>query len=198
MNIVLMGPPYVGKTTGARFIEKRYGLKHIYPGDLIRQEIESQTELGKSIAQDMADGKLASNEIVMNLVKKAISDPGPNHKGFVFDGVPRFGEQANSLQTVCPIDFIIYLEAPQEVLLQRAKKRGEKEGRPEDLSEKSQRVRFDLFKKHEREIKEYYQSQNTTSFTCKQIDDIVDKNTVLSSAEALCAHIGIIVSRQMK
>ena len=75
MNIVIFGPPGAGKGTQSKFIVKKFNLYQLSTGDLLRNEIKNETELGKKISQIMNRGELVSDDIVSNLIEKFISMP---------------------------------------------------------------------------------------------------------------------------
>ena len=72
MNLIIFGPPGAGKGTQANFIVKKFNLFQLSTGDLLRNEINNKTELGKKIDKIISDGGFATDEIVNTLLKKAI------------------------------------------------------------------------------------------------------------------------------
>ena len=74
MNIILFGPPGAGKGTQAKNLEKKLNNFQISTGDMLRDEIKNETEIGKKIINYMNDGKFVDDEIVNKLMKKAIFD----------------------------------------------------------------------------------------------------------------------------
>ena len=93
-NIVIFGAPGAGKGTQSDFIVEHYGLTHVSTGDLLRKEIADQTELGKRIKNIMDNGQLVSDDIVIEMIDKAIA---ADTKGMLFDGFPRTVAQAETL-----------------------------------------------------------------------------------------------------
>ena len=75
MNIILFGPPGAGKGTQAKYIVKKLSGFQISTGDILREEIQQNTEIGKSITNDMNDGKFVSDNIVNKLIKNIVFDP---------------------------------------------------------------------------------------------------------------------------
>ena len=75
MNIILFGPPGAGKGTQAKYLVKKLGGFQISTGDILRNEIHRDTEIGKKIIDNMNDGKFVNDEIVNKLIKNIISDP---------------------------------------------------------------------------------------------------------------------------
>ena len=75
MNLILFGPPGAGKGTQAKYLVNKFDGFQISTGDMLRDEIKKDSEIGKQIIQDMNDGKFVNDEIVNNLIKNAIFDP---------------------------------------------------------------------------------------------------------------------------
>ena len=85
MNLILFGPPGAGKGTQAKYLVNKLNGFQISTGDMLRDEIQKDTEIGKKIINDMNDGKFVNDEIVNKLIKKVIFDPQKKNK-LVFDG----------------------------------------------------------------------------------------------------------------
>ena len=96
MNIILFGPPGAGKGTQAYKIVKKFNLYTVSTGDLLREEIKNNTELGINIKSLMEKGSLVSDEIIANLISKVLSNK-KYYNRLIFDGYPRTIEQAKSL-----------------------------------------------------------------------------------------------------
>ena len=96
MNIILFGPPGAGKGTQAKYIVKKLNSFQISTGDILREEIQQNTEIGKLITNDMNDGKFVSDNIVNKLIKNIVFDPKKKGK-LIFDGYPRSLSQARNL-----------------------------------------------------------------------------------------------------
>ena len=75
MNVILFGPPGAGKGTQAKYLVKKLNGFQISTGDMLRDEIKKDTEIGKKIIQDMNDGKFVNDQIVNDLIKNYIFDP---------------------------------------------------------------------------------------------------------------------------
>lgn len=97
-NIIFVAPPAAGKGTQSDLLVKKYGYSHISTGDLLRNEINNKTELGKYLEDILASGALVSDEIVNELLKNKLSDVGIN--GFILDGYPRNITQALELDNM--------------------------------------------------------------------------------------------------
>ena len=96
MNLILFGPPGAGKGTQAKYLVKKLNGFQISTGDMLRDEIKKDTEIGKKIIQDMNDGKFVNDQIVNDLIKNYIFDPQKKNK-LIFDGYPRNLAQAKYL-----------------------------------------------------------------------------------------------------
>ena len=84
MNLILFGPPGAGKGTQAKYLMKKLNSFQVSTGDMLRDEIKKDTEIGKKIIQDMSDGKFVNDEIVNDLIKNVIYDPKKKGK-LIFD-----------------------------------------------------------------------------------------------------------------
>ena len=96
MNIILFGPPGAGKGTQAKYLVKKINSFQVSTGDLLRDEIKKDTEIGRKIINDMNDGKFVNDEIVNQLIEKVVFDPQKKNK-LIFDGYPRSISQAQNL-----------------------------------------------------------------------------------------------------
>ncbi|MDD3687483.1 MAG: adenylate kinase [Bacteroidales bacterium] len=136
LNIALFGPPGAGKGTQSETLIKEYNLFYISTGDLLRKEIKEQTKLGKEAQSIIASGGLVSDEIIVQIIEKTITD-NPNANGFLFDGFPRTYIQAYILEGLMiklntSLNCLISLEVPEEESVRRLLKRGETSGRSDD------------------------------------------------------------------
>src|SRR5512143_1489125 len=97
--IVLLGPPGAGKGTQAQIIAKEFGLMHISSGDLFRENLKNQTELGKLAQGYMNRGELVPDDVTIAMIRERISRPDCA-EGVLFDGFPRTPAQADALSTM--------------------------------------------------------------------------------------------------
>ncbi|WP_026369827.1 adenylate kinase [Kallotenue papyrolyticum] len=123
MNVVLVGPPGAGKGTQAAALEEKTKLKHIASGELFRQHMRDETELGKLARTYVDRGELVPDDIVITMILERIFQPDCEH-GVILDGFPRTKEQAAALERALEehqqkIDAVIFLNAPRDVLLKR-------------------------------------------------------------------------------
>jgi len=122
MRLILMGAPGSGKGTQAEKLMDEFGCQQISTGVLLRQAIESGSELGRKVQKIMSEGLLVSDEIVLDLIKSELSEIGES--GFLLDGYPRNINQAKSLNDLLenidkPLDYSILIDVPSEILIKR-------------------------------------------------------------------------------
>jgi len=123
MRLILLGPPGVGKGTQAKDLSQELGISHICSGDLLRQAVSEGSELGKKAKNFMDKGELVPDDLVIQLIKQRLNQADTKN-GFILDGYPRNVYQAIELDKMLlnnqqQIDAVIYLEASQEVIIQR-------------------------------------------------------------------------------
>ena len=189
MNLILLGPPGAGKGTQAKSICDKFNLCHLSTGDILRNEVANQTELGKQAKNIMDKGELVSNEVILQIIKNFIDNNLSKFTGFLFDGFPRSAEQADMLNKVLndikvSIDKVILLDVDQSILLNRIMKRKEEEGRVDD-SEKVLKSRLDVYFTQTQPLIDYYLNLNLLKKVdgTKEINQVnQDINTILEAA----------------
>ncbi len=159
MNIILFGPPGAGKGTQAKYLVKKLNNFQISTGDILRNEINNNTEIGKKIIDDMNDGKFVNDEIVNKLIKENVFDPIKKNK-LIFDGYPRSLSQAKNLDLLLEsseqkIDFIFFLNIRKEIVIQRIEKRKSLENRSDDDTNTILK-RYDTYMKTTKPVLEFY------------------------------------------
>ena len=122
-NIILMGPPAAGKGTLAKQLVEKYGFVHISTGDMFREAIKAQSELGILADSYISKGHLVPDEVTIALVKERLSKNDIN-KGFLLDGFPRTLPQAEALEEIAketshPIETVINLVCDESALIAR-------------------------------------------------------------------------------
>ena len=163
MNIILFGPPGAGKGTQAKYLVKKLNGFQISTGDILRNEINNNTIIGKKIINDMNDGKFISDEIVNNLIKENLLDPKKKNK-LIFDGYPRSLSQAKNLDTLLndsgqEIDFIFFLNVEKEIIIERLKKRKSLENRSDDELDTIIK-RYETYMKTTKPVLEFYSKKS--------------------------------------
>ncbi len=139
MNIILFGPPGAGKGTQSKYLVKKLNAFQISTGDLLREEMNKNSDIGKAITDDMKNGKFISDDIVNKLIENLISDIKKKNK-LIFDGYPRSLSQAKNLEKLLKnsnqsIDLILFLNVDKETILKRVEKRKILENRSDDSSD---------------------------------------------------------------
>ena len=159
MNIILFGPPGAGKGTQAKYLIKKLNGFQISTGDILRKEIQKNSEIGKLITNDMNEGKFVSDEIVNKLIKDIIFDPTKRNK-LIFDGYPRSISQAKNLDLLLDnsnqkIDHIFFLNVNKETIIKRIEKRKIIEKRSDDESNTILK-RYETYMETTRPVLDFY------------------------------------------
>ena len=152
-NILFLGAPGAGKGTQASILSKSNSYLHLSTGELLRKEIEMNTDLGIQVKDIINRGELVSDELVLEIVCKNLEK---NHRGWILDGFPRNLPQANSLNEVLkkikqPLEIVFYLDIPEQVLINRLLLRGRK-----DDNEETIRTRLNIYKKTTEPLIQYF------------------------------------------
>ena len=121
--IVLLGPPGVGKGTQAKVLAEKTGLAHISSGDLFRENLKNQTELGKLAQTYMTKGELVPDDVTVAMVKERLSRPD-SKSGAILDGFPRTPAQAEALEAMLGefggrVDSVPLITASEDILVDR-------------------------------------------------------------------------------
>ena len=124
MKLVILGPPGAGKGTQAEYIVKRYNIPHISTGDIFRENIKNNTELGKKAKSYMDKGLLVPDDLVIALVEDRLNRDDAK-EGFLLDGFPRTVAQAVSLDSILDknddkLTKVINISVDPEILIERA------------------------------------------------------------------------------
>ena len=119
INLILLGAPGAGKGTQAEIISEKYGIPAISTGAIIREEIASGSELGKTVKACTESGALVPDEVVINIIKGRLAKPDCE-KGFILDGFPRTVPQAEALRDLgVEITDVISIEVADEDIMDR-------------------------------------------------------------------------------
>jgi len=122
--IVLLGPPGVGKGTQARILSEETSLVHVSSGDLFRENLKNQTDLGKLAKSFMDKGELVPDDVTISMIKDRISRPDCK-AGAILDGFPRTPAQADALEVMLKdfngeVNAVPYITAAERILVERA------------------------------------------------------------------------------
>ena len=136
MNIILFGPPGAGKGTQSKYLVQKLNNFQVSTGDILRDEIKKNSNIGQQITNNMNEGKFVNDEIVNSLIKKLVDDPQKKDK-LIFDGYPRSLSQAKYLDLLLDksnqkIDHIFFLNVNKETIIKRIEKRKVLENRSDD------------------------------------------------------------------
>jgi len=121
--IVMLGPPGAGKGTQAKILAEKLGLVHVSTGDLFRENLSQETELGKLASSFMVRGELVPDDVTIAMVKERLSRPDCA-RGAVMDGFPRTPAQAGAFETLLAeidgkVDHVPFISVPNDVLVER-------------------------------------------------------------------------------
>ena len=122
MNIILLGPPGVGKGTAANKLSKKLGIPHIATGDMLRENAAKKTKLGMKAKSYMDSGALFSDDLVIEMIKERLQRKDCKN-GFILDGFPRTIYQADEIEKVVNIDRVVNIQASDEIIVERIGRR---------------------------------------------------------------------------
>tara|TARA_A100001011_G_C14191653_1_gene791612 strand:+ start:480 stop:1043 length:564 start_codon:yes stop_codon:yes gene_type:complete len=183
VNLILFGPPGAGKGTQAKYLVNKLNGFQISTGDMLRDEIQKDTDIGKKIINDMNDGKFVNDEIVNKLIKNVIFDPNKKNK-LIFDGYPRSLSQAKNLEILLndskqKIDFIFFLNVNKDTIVDRIQKRKVLENRTDD-DLNTILNRYDTYMKTTKPVLNFY--SNKSNF--HEIDGTLEINEITNKIDA--------------
>ena len=122
VRLVMLGRQGAGKGTQCTRLSRHYVVPHISTGEMLRAAVKEGTELGRKAADIMNDGGLVPDDIIIGIVDERLDSNDTTRRGYVLDGFPRTVRQAEALAEITaarPLDVVIDLDVPQEVVLQR-------------------------------------------------------------------------------
>lgn len=160
--IVLVGAPGAGKGTQAKMLETALGLPQVATGDLFRENLRNNTELGQLAKTYMDKGELVPDEVTIAMARERLSRPDCAH-GAILDGFPRTLSQAAALDELLTelgghISVVPYIDVPQDVLVDRLVKRAQIEGRADD-NEETIRKRMEVYREQTEPLLDYYRAK---------------------------------------
>ena len=156
-RLIFLGPPGAGKGTQAQLLSELYSIPHISTGDILRSAVNAQSSLGQKAKGYMDRGELVPDNLILDLIKERLAQ-ADTKEGWILDGFPRNVSQAGFLDKLLGelnsnIDLVLYLEVPDEVLIQRLLARGRK-----DDNESTIRRRLEVYHQDTVPLIEYYQN----------------------------------------
>ena len=156
MRIVFLGPPGAGKGTQAAMLTDERGYVHLSTGDLIRDEMDRGTELGRFAKTFYDKGDLVPDETVIDMIKARLAKA----ENVILDGFPRTVTQAASLddqlyRTGVALDTVVFFSVDVEELIERLEKRRDIEGRADDEPD-AIRHRMDVYDRETAPVVDYY------------------------------------------
>ena len=159
MNIILFGPPGAGKGTQSSYLVNKLKNFQVSTGDILREEIKKNSDIGQQIKNNMNEGKFVNDEIVNGLIENLIDDTQKKNK-LIFDGYPRSLSQAKYLDLLLDksnqkIDHIFFLKVSKEIIIERIEKRKILENRSDDNSDTILK-RYDTYMETTRPVLDYY------------------------------------------
>jgi adenylate kinase len=148
MRIVMLGGPGSGKSTYTEYLIKHFNITHIYPGGMLRKEVEKGSEIGK-IAKSIIDrGEFVPNQIVLELIKKKVEQ---SPQGYVLDGWPRYMQQVEDMEkNEIGYDYAVFLDVSRDEVMRRLLARGRADDTEEIIGN-----RIELYKKETGPVIEY-------------------------------------------
>lgn len=162
INVILFGPPGSGKGTQGKNLAARYNLILVSTGEILRQEMASETPLGNEAKKFIEKGSLVPDEVIIDMMEKLIKEH-LNDQGLLFDGFPRTVAQAEALDKKLQkngqsVTALLELAVPDEELVGRLLKRKEIEGRSDDNLETISN-RLKVYHSQTEPIVDHYQQQ---------------------------------------
>ena len=163
MNIVLFGGPGSGKGTQSEKLIKKYGLHHISTGEVLRDHIKKETELGKIAKSYIDEGQLIPDDLMIQILDTVMED-AKDKPGVIFDGFPRTIPQAEALNELLKkrgkeLHAVVGLEVPDDELVKRMINRGKMTGRADD-NEETIKKRLNVYHNQTSPLKDHYKKQS--------------------------------------
>jgi len=122
LKAIIFGAPGAGKGTYASRLQQKLGVETISTGDIFRELIKEDSELGRKVKGYVEKGLLVPDEVVVEVLKQRLSKI-PKGKGFILDGYPRTLEQAKALEAITKIDVVMLLDVPDWIIIERLSSR---------------------------------------------------------------------------
>ncbi len=163
MRIVILGAPGAGKGTQAKFITGKSGIAHISTGDILRNAIKDNTELGKKAKGFMDNGELVPDSLMIDLIKERLQKEDCK-TGFLLDGFPRTVKQAKELDNLLSelnldLTHILEIDVPESILLERILNRAKEGSGRSDDNEDVVKNRLKVYKEQTLPVSNYYKGK---------------------------------------
>jgi adenylate kinase len=176
-RLLLLGPPGAGKGTQAALLVERLGIPQISTGDMLRDAVAADTELGRQARSFMDRGALVPDELVIDVARERLARDDAR-RGFILDGFPRTAAQARALDEMLPelgveLERCVAIQVGEEALVQRLLKRAEIEGRSDDTAD-TIRKRMSVYREQTEPLIAYYRERGLL----EEVDGSGDIETV--------------------
>ena len=163
LNILIFGAPGSGKGTQSDLIKERYNLAHISTGDVLREEMNNETELGKIAKGYIEKGQLLPDDLICDMLDKVLDRLPKDTKGIIFDGFPRTIPQAEALEGILQkhgwdVSILLDLQVAEEELVKRLIERGKNSGRADD-NEETIKSRLKVYHTQTAPLAEHYKKK---------------------------------------
>jgi adenylate kinase len=163
LNLVLFGAPGSGKGTQSAKLIDEFGLHHISTGEVLRDHIKRETELGKIAQQYISEGQLIPDDLMISILDDVLEKEAKGKDGVIFDGFPRTIPQAEALKELLrkrgtDLHAVVGLEVPEEELVERMLNRGKETGRADDNIETIKK-RLDVYHNQTSPLRDYYHNE---------------------------------------
>ncbi|MGB7247387.1 MAG: adenylate kinase [Phormidesmis sp.] len=157
-RLIFLGPPGAGKGTQAKILSERCEVPHISTGDILRAAVKAKSDLGQKAEGYMSAGELVPDGLMLDLIRERLGQSDTD-KGWLLDGFPRNVEQAEFLNALLEeigqtCEFVINLEVPDAVLIERMLERGRN-----DDTEEVIRNRLDVYRQQTEPLISFYRGQ---------------------------------------
>ena len=152
MRIIMLGGPGSGKSTYTEYLIKHFNITHIYPGGMLRKEVEKGSEIGQQVKSIIDRGEFVPNQIVLDLITKKVEQ---SPQGYVLDGWPRYMQQVEDMEKAeIGYDYAVFLDVSREEVMSRLLARGRAEDTEESIGN-----RIELYKKETGPVIEYMRNR---------------------------------------
>ena len=192
MNVILFGAPGAGKGTQANFLINEFDLIQISTGEMLREAVKNQTELGKKVENIMANGDLVPDEIIFSLIRDRLNDKDVKN-GFIFDGFPRNLKQAEKLEQIMHqkninLDFVFHIDVDEDILTSRIENRAKQEKitRKDDTSAVLIE-RLKVYNKETKPVLDYYSK--------KKVLNVIDG---MGTIDQVSTNIAMLIKKDLK